>query len=103
MRIRIVQTPPLSSVDGIAIAFEVAREYMVGNSVGALFLAEGWAVPVELDAPSPPEPFGADDPHSVTTLDKGNPPNLIREHAPPFVERDVAADFRWRRRRRRDD
>jgi hypothetical protein len=37
-------------VDGIAVdAFEVGREYEVGPSLGALFLAERWAEPVTAD------------------------------------------------------
>ncbi len=47
MRIRIVRPPPVRDVDGIAVdAFEVGREYEVGPSLGALFLAERWAEPV---------------------------------------------------------
>src|SRR5215212_2082938 len=98
MRIRIVRTPTLSAVDGVSLdAFEVGHCYQVGTLLGALFLAEGWAVPVALDHPPPAEPYGPDDPDSLTTLDRSSPPNLIKEHAPPFVERTTAADFRWRR------
>lgn len=47
MRIRIVRPLPVRDVDGIAVdAFEVGREYEVGPSLGALFLAERWAEPV---------------------------------------------------------
>jgi hypothetical protein len=83
--------------------FEVGRCYEVGNGIAALFLAEGWAEPVELDAPQSPEPFGLDDPFAVPLLDRNSPPNLIKEHAPPFLDRHQAADFRWRRRRRGRD
>jgi hypothetical protein len=42
VRIRIVQTPPIAEVDGIALDnFEVGGEYEVGNSLAALLLAEG--------------------------------------------------------------
>jgi hypothetical protein len=44
-------------VDGIRLdRFRPGREYVLGNSLGALFLAEGWAVPVEDDEPSPAIP-----------------------------------------------
>jgi hypothetical protein len=47
MRIRIVRPLPVRDVDGITVdAFEVGREYEVGPSLGALFLAERWAEPV---------------------------------------------------------
>ena len=102
MRIRMLQIPPLASVDGVALdCFHVGVEYEVGNSLGALFLAEGWAVPVELDAPRRPEPFGPDDPFGLTTLDRNSPPNLVREQIPPFLDRDLADDFTWRRKPRR--
>jgi hypothetical protein len=101
MRIRIVRIPPIADIDGVSVdCFQVGAEYDVGNTVGSLFLAEGWAEPVDLDAPRPPQAFSADDPFGVMTLDRNSPPNLVKEHQPPFVERDVAADFRWRRRRR---
>ena len=99
MRLRIVQSPPMTAVDGLALdGFEIGGEYEVGNSVGALLLAEGWAEPVALDAPKPPEPFSADDPFGTTTLDRNSPPNLVREQHPPFLDRDVARDWRSRRR-----
>jgi hypothetical protein len=51
MRIRIVRPLPVRDVDGIAVdAFEVGREYEVGPSLGALFLAERWAEPVAAPA-----------------------------------------------------
>jgi hypothetical protein len=41
-------------VDGIRLdQFHPGRQYVLGNSLGALFLAEGWAEPVEDDEPSP--------------------------------------------------
>ena len=104
MRLRIVQSPGMAAVDGLALdGFEVGGEYEVGNSVGALLLAERWAEPVALDAPKPPEPFSADDPFGTTTLDRNSPPNLVKEQHPPFLERDLAHDIApdWRARRRR--
>lgn len=104
MRIRIVQFPTISDVDGVELdGFTVGGEYEVGNSVGALLLAEGWAVPVALDAPKAPEAFGADDPFGTTTIDRSDPPNLVKEQHPPFLDRDLANDLgsKWRSRRRR--
>ena len=58
MRVRIVRLPPISSIDGVRLdVFVVGEEYSVGNAIAALMLAEGWAVPVPLDAPRPVEPF----------------------------------------------
>lgn len=104
IRIRIIQNPNISDVDGIALdGYRVGNEYECGNSLAALFMAEGWAEPVELDAPGPPEPFSADDPFGTSTLDRNSPPNLVKEQVPPFLERDLAHDFvrQWRPRRRR--
>lgn len=104
IRIRIVQTPTFADVDGIALdGYKVGDEYELGNSLAALFLAEGWAEPVELGVPGLPEPFSADDPFGTTTLDRNSPPNLVKEQVPPFLERDLAHEFarHWRQRRRR--
>jgi hypothetical protein len=69
MRIRIVRIPPVAGVDGIRLdCFAVGAEYEVGNSIGALFLAEGWAEPIPLDFPTPPEPFGESDPFDSRRL-----------------------------------
>jgi hypothetical protein len=69
MRIKIVQSPRLSSIDGVCLdCFHVGQDCEVGNSIGALFLAEGWAEPVPLDAPSPIEPFAAGDPFDSRAL-----------------------------------
>jgi hypothetical protein len=98
MRIRIVKSPPVASIDGIQMdGFVVGQQYEVGNSVGALFLAEGWAEPVALDAPKPFLPFGGDDPFDSRTLYPEQPSNLSRDATPPFFERDLAGDFMWRR------
>jgi hypothetical protein len=104
IRIRIIQCPTTTDVDGIALGgYRVGDEYELGNSLAALFLAEGWAEPVELGVPGPPEPFSADDPFGTSTLDRNSPPNLVKEQVPPFLERDLAHDFvrSWRSRRRR--
>jgi hypothetical protein len=105
MRIKIVQLPPVAGIDGIRLdSFHLGRQYEVGNSLGALMLAEGWAEPVPLDAPKPIEPFSENDPYDSgwlhPTRSAGTPANLSRDPLPPYVERDIAADmFRFRRLR----
>jgi len=91
MRIRIVQTPERASVDGIDLQhFQAGREYTVGSSLGALFLAEGWAEPVDEDQAASVVPFSDDDPFMTRTLVSGDgPPNLKRETYPPYVD-DIA-------------
>jgi hypothetical protein len=102
MRIRIVQAPPIAEVEGFTLdLFEVGSEHEVGNTVGALLLAEGWAEPIALDAPKPPEPFSAEDPFGTTTLDRSSPPNLVKEQHPPLADRDRARDGAPRSARRR--
>jgi hypothetical protein len=104
IRIRIVGSPPISSVDGIRLdCFDVGQEYEVGNSIGALFLAEGWAAPVPLETPATAQPWSEQDPFDprhLYTL-RSQPRNLIKDRTPPYFESDMAADFRRRRTRRR--
>lgn len=72
MRIKIVQQPRIPDADGIRLdTFEVGFQYEVGNNVGALLLAEGWAVPVAADEPGVVIPLGDAKPHD-------DPRNLIR-------------------------
>jgi len=102
MRIEVVQRASVSSIDGIRVdRFEPGKRYEVGNSIGSVLLAEGWAVPVPLDAPMPDAPFDDNDPYDSRPLYKDDPSNLTREPSPPYLNRDIAADFQWRKRRRR--
>ncbi|HEV3062342.1 MAG TPA: hypothetical protein VGY48_29095 [Vicinamibacterales bacterium] len=79
MRIRVIQTARPSCIDGIRLdGFEVGREYEVGNTVAALFLAEGWAEPV----PLPDLAMLILEPRMQCTDD---PPNLIRERVHRFL------------------
>jgi len=71
--------------------FRVGVEYDLGNSLASLLLAEGRAEPVPLDGLSPPIPFSPDDPFTMPFIDRRNPPNLVIQRHPPYVERDVAA------------
>jgi hypothetical protein len=102
MRIRIVQKPSLVEIDGVDLDhFQVGTEYDLGNTLASLMLAEGWAEPIPLDAPPLPIPFGPDDPFSMPVIDRNSPPNLVKEQHPPFLDRDIAADIKWPRRKRR--
>ena len=105
MRIRIVRQPAAESVDGFRLdGFETGREYEVGNTLGSLFLSEGWAEPVA--AESEPADAGAHSPPALDSprLSEGGdqpPPNLIRETHPPSLEiRRLAADRSKPHRRR---
>lgn len=100
--------PPVSGIDGIRLdSFQLGHEYEVGNSVGALFLAEGWAEPVPLDAPPLITPFSDHDPFDSASLyrDREAPspaPEPTEKPPPSIAERDIAADmYRFRRPRRR--
>jgi len=99
LRIRVLQTPPLSDVDGIRLdRYRPGRQYVLGNSLGALFLAEGWGEPVEDDEPTPivPPTKYLDDRHA----DELRLPNLIRDIYPPYYKGTLAQAADRRRPRR---
>ena len=53
MRIRLIQKPRPGCMESIDVdRFRVGMEYEVGNTIGALFLIEKWAVPVASDEPA---------------------------------------------------
>jgi hypothetical protein len=84
MRLRIVRRPTESRIDGIRLDhFRVGDQYEVGTALGAVFLAEGWAVPVPDDVPVPAR--GVEYQASTT------PPNLIRESYRPTTRNASAA------------
>jgi len=93
MRIRVVKTPSLEEVDGIRLdQFRPVGEYRLGNSLAALFLAEGWGEPIpddETELAVPP-----------IQSQIAQPPNLVRERFPPYYDSPppLAADRRRRRR-----
>lgn len=97
IRIKVVQTPTLSEMDGISLeAFQLGVQYEMGNMLAALFLAEGWGEPVTSDGTlevAPVRQLGSDHP----------PPNLVREFFPPYYDAPaaLAADRRRVARRRR--
>jgi hypothetical protein len=102
MRIRIVHKPTLDDLDGVDLRhFQVGVEYDLGSTLASVLLAEGWAEPIPLEAPPLPVPFGPDDPFTMPVLDRNSPPNLVKEQHPPFLDRDLAPDLKWPRRRRR--
>ena len=76
MRIRIVHKPGDRSVDGVRLdRFELGQLYEVGNSLGSLLLAEGWATPV--------------------VDDEAAPANLVRDRYPAYFDgQPAASDFK---------
>jgi hypothetical protein len=78
-------------IEGVRLGpFEVGREYEVGNSLGSLFLAEGWAEPVPLLDPD----------MLILSLKRKGPPNLMRIY-PPYYEDELAHDKPPRKYRKR--
>jgi hypothetical protein len=60
MRIRIIQRPTISHVDGIRVdCYRVGSVYDVNESLGEIFLAEEWAEPASTQRPRfrPPPPL----------------------------------------------
>jgi hypothetical protein len=103
IRVQIVRAPNIASIDGVQLdGFETGVVYDVGTSIAAVLLAEGWAVPVPIDAPVPPTPFSEADPCSTQPYrDPDAPPNLTREHYPPYLDRARAAELPPRMRTRK--
>jgi hypothetical protein len=102
MRIRIVQTPGVTGLDGVDLRhFQVGTEYDVGRALASVMLTEGWAEPVPIDAPPAPIPFGPDDPFTTPLIDRNTPPKLVKEQHPRIVERHLARETRRHRRRRK--
>ena len=106
MRIRIVQKPALDSIDGLQLdRYELGYTYDLGNTIGALFLAEGWGEPVSEDPSAPAEAAAKIEP-APPPYDPDNPPNLRREVYPPYLDRldlDIAADLDRLRRAARTE
>jgi hypothetical protein len=92
MRIRIVQKPAVAFIDGVRLDhFRPGHVYQLGSLMAGVFLAEGWAEPVdeqETGIPAAP-PI---------------PRNLTREFFPPYYDGSpsaLAAEHASRRRARR--
>jgi len=100
LRIKIVQRPPSTSIDGIRLdRFEPGHQYVVGTLLGALMLADGWAEPVDDYQPESFVPLF--DTTSAVRIRTKRPPNLIREVYPPYLDRlGIAADFERRKKPR---
>jgi len=99
IRIRIVQQPTISDIDGISLdRFELGMEYQAGNIVASLLLPEGWAEPVPLDAPLSPS-FTEGEPIDPTRV-LARRPDLVRQLHRPRTERAIAADPSPRKSRR---
>ena len=101
MRIKVVRRPTISHVDGVNLEhFAVGERYEVGVTLGALLLAEGWAVPCG-DPVAAIVPFSDADPFVTRVSDGQTPPNLIRETYPPSADGiTLAGEFERRRRPR---
>jgi hypothetical protein len=85
-------------VDGIRLdAFVPGSSYEVGKHLGALFLAEGWAEPVDTTEPALVIPLSKIGAH-------GPPANGIRDIDPPSFDTppECADDRRRRPRSRRE-
>ena len=99
LRIRIIQRPTMSCIDGFQLdRFVPGVQYDVSPLFAAYMVTEGWAEPVEpieLDPATPPD----------LQLYRGDlnglPPNLEREFDPPYYQgvSTVAPDRRRRSRR----
>jgi len=104
IRVQIARKPIVPSIDGVQLdGLEVGRVYDLGTGIAAVLLAEGWAVPVPLDEAIPPVPFSEKDPCSAVPFREADaPPNLTREHYPPYLDqRTEAASIERRTRPRR--
>src|SRR6059058_243275 len=94
MRILVIQRPTVDCIDGMRLdRFTPGRQYEVGASLGAVFLAERWAEPVSGAPPSLTTPLNELDPAPAP-----GPTNLVREIFPSYY--DGPAAFATDRRRR---
>jgi hypothetical protein len=92
LRIRVIQKPAVSSIDGMSLGhFEPGRPYEVGTLLAALLLAERWAEPLESSEPAGAAWIGG-------APDAVDPPNLLREDTPPYLETPLPLERRRRRR-----
>jgi len=105
LRIRILQTPSPDEIDGIDLSqYTPGQVYEVGNLLGSYLLLEGWAEPAAEGELGSMAFFSEHDPFAdVPFRDPDAPPNLSREHYPPYLSDrpDVAFDFARRHRRRK--
>jgi hypothetical protein len=91
LRIQIVRRPPVANIDGIRLdVFEPGSRHEVGNLLGAVLLAEGWATcvaderPPPLAVPDRPPAPPAEPKNGSSESDA--PSNLVRETTPRLWE-----------------
>jgi hypothetical protein len=93
MRIKVIQKPAVACIDGVRLdQFRPGNEYQLGNLMACVFLAEGWAEPVDH-----PE-NGSHSEAEVPAI----PRNLTREFFPPYYDDSSSALAAERASRRRD-
>lgn len=98
IRVKVVRTPTVAVVDGIYLhRFVPGHQYDVGDSVGALLLAEGWAEPIRTDEPALVIPLNEMMSEAAVPM----PPNLIRERSDRGTIESAADRRRGDRRRRK--
>ena len=94
MRIRVIQKPSMSVVDGIRLdIFEPGLLYEMGTTLACVFLAERWGVPLLSDGPAIVIPL-----HGAR-VESASPPNVVREFSPRSVSAAIALDRQRRPRR----
>ena len=97
MRIKVIQKPSVTCIDGIRVdQFTPGQQYEVGNVLGAVFLCEGWAEPVDDPEPALVIPLRELDPDMLPAA----PANLIRDTCPPYFDGPPAQALDRRRRPR---
>jgi hypothetical protein len=98
VRIRIIQKPARTSIDGIQLSrFQVGCQYDVGNILGAVLLSEGWAEPVADEQPALLVALEESDADERTDDEPSDSP---RETRPGSVDKPSTAADRNRRKRR---
>ena len=101
MRIRVLQRPTATSVDGLRLdRFEPGFLYDVGTSLGCFLLAEGWAEPVAIEQPALLVPM-SDTASSADATMEPQRRNLFRDTCPPYLDDFATAADTSRSKRRR--
>jgi hypothetical protein len=101
VRIKVLQKPPIASIDGIRLdRFEAGCLYDVGNTLGALLLAERWASPVADDEPALLVPL-SEAAAFADCVSELVPANLVREVVPPYFDHLASGGNLERRHRPR--
>jgi hypothetical protein len=82
MRIRIIQKPSTYAIDGLRLdQFRLGTVYDLGSLLAGVFLAEGWAEPVDDDEPVQVVPL-----RKIAADALRTPPNLTKEFFPPYYD-----------------